>query len=198
MKFNDDQMAQLARTLHGHALVLERLLGADDYWVHDLHVTVATQLRVLLCDRDLPTLLAFAHQKGVRLRIWGPRPPGSGLNTDLLFSWTALVASWTPVPDGYEMSIEDYLDTGIAVILVAGQGRAFSPRQIIKWVSNKEGGAHFSFDKPFTLQMLKQSKWATGGTEVDSFQAKQVLYSLGLWTHTAIGACLGMVPLQQA
>jgi hypothetical protein len=197
MALNDGQLAQLAHAVHRHAVQLELLLGADDFWTHDLHVPVATQLRVLLCDRDLPILLTFAGEKHIPLRIWGPRPPGSGLNTQLLLSWSASVASWMPDTGGYEMSIEEYLDTGVAVIPVGQEGRAFSPRQIIKWVANKEGGAHFSFDKPATLEALKQSRWQSGDSVVESFQAKQVLQALGHWTHTAIGACLGIVPAQR-
>ena len=184
----------MARVLHRHALQLERTLEADDFWTHDFHVPVATQLRVLLCDRKLPVLLAFARFKGLPLRIWGPRPAGSGLETDSYFEWTALVASWTPVPDGHEMSIEEYLETGVAVVPLGSEGRAFSPRQIINWVANKEGGAHLSFDKPATLAALRKSVWKRGEVEVDSFHAKQVIYFVGLWAHSAIGACLGVIP----
>jgi|GEM_PF-3441953 hypothetical protein len=196
MALTDGQLAQLAHASYRHALQLQHFLGAADFWDHDLHVPVATQLRVLLCDRELPILLTFAHEKRIPLRIWGPRRPGSCPNTQVLLSWTALAASWTPDAGGYEMSIEEYLDTGVAVIPVGQEGKAFSPRQIIKWVANKEGGAHFSFDKSATLEALRQTQWQSGDTVVASFQAKQVLQALGHWTHTAIGTCLGVVPIQ--
>lgn len=188
------QAAEVERALAGHVIQLERTLEDEAFWTHDLHVPVATQLRTLLCDRRFPILLEMAKYRGLSLRIWGPRPPGSGLDTRLTFQWTALVASWTPDGGGFEMSIEEYLDTGVAVIPLDGKGRAFSPRQIIKWVANKEGGAHFSFDRPATLRALRKSTWKRGDVEVDSFGVKQVVFFVGLWAHAAIGACLGMIP----
>jgi hypothetical protein len=160
----ESQLAELGKALHRHLIVLDAMLRSDDRWVLDLHIPIATQLRVLLCDADFPMLLTYAKDRDITLRVWGPRPPGSGLTTKLLFGWNALVASWQPVSAGFEMSIEEYLDTGVAVTTLPGEqaGRAYSPRQIIKWVANKEGGAHFSFDKPATLEVLKQSAWSSG------------------------------------
>lgn len=61
------------------------------------------------------------------------------------------------------------------VIPVVQEGKAFTPRQIIKWVASNEGSAHFSFDKPATLEALRQTRWQSGDTVVDSFHAKQEL-----------------------
>lgn len=195
MTLSDSQLAELATVLHRHALQLEHWLDAEDFYAHDYHVPVATQLRTLLCDRTLPVLLTFAEARGIALRIWGPRPAGSRVNPQILVAWKALAASWFPVANGHEMPIGVYLDTELAVIPVGTEGRAFTPRQIIKWVANKEGGAHFSFDRPATLEALRATEWRSGDTVVASFQAKQVLEAIGHWTHTAIGACFGVVEL---
>lgn len=194
MSLSEGEATELARELARNALLLEALLGSDDFWVADLHVPLATHLRVLLCDRGLPVLLVFADFKGIPLRIWGPRPARTAHNPVMLFSWTALIASWQPVGGGYEMSIRDYLDTEIAVVSAGQAGRPVTPRQVIKWVANKEGGAHFSLEKPAALQALKGSVCRSGDAAIDSFQAKQILHAIGLWTHSAIGACLGMIP----
>jgi hypothetical protein len=191
---SEAQALELSKVVHRHAIQLEKLLDAEEFWTHDLHVPVATQLRVLLCDKDLPGLLILAKHRGISLRVWGPKPPGSGLRTQALFHWSALVASWTPDGGGHEMSIEEYLDTGVAVIPINNEGRAFSPRQLIKWVANKEGGAHFSFDKPATFNALRGSEFISGDAAIDSFLVKQIVYFIGIWTHTAIGTCLGLHP----
>jgi hypothetical protein len=140
-------------------------------------------------------LLTYAKDRDITLRVWGPRPPGSGLTTKLLFGWNALVASWQPVSAGFEMSIEEYLDTGVAVTTLPGEqaGRAYSPRQIIKWVANKEGGAHFSFDKPATLEVLKQSAWSSGDSNVEAFEVKRIVFGVAEWTHAALAHCLGFL-----
>jgi hypothetical protein len=171
------------------------MLRHNEHWALDFHIPIATQLRVLLCDADLPMLLTYARAEALDLHVWGPRPSGAKMRTELLFSFDALVASWVPVPGAFEMSIDTFLDTGVAVITLPGEqdGRAYSPRQIIKWVANKEGGAHFSFDRPATLELLKQSVWSSGETHVEAFQVKHVVFGVAEWTHAALGYVLGLI-----
>lgn len=41
-----------------------RLLEDDPFFSDDLHLLVAGQLRVLLCDKDVPILLEYARRVG--------------------------------------------------------------------------------------------------------------------------------------
>jgi len=97
MPLSEDELEQLRKVLYTHLLVLDTLLSSPDRWVLDLHIPIAGQLRVLLCDSKSPVLLTCAKERGIPLRVWGPRPGGIGLHTELLFSFHALVASWQPV-----------------------------------------------------------------------------------------------------
>ena len=194
MTLSKEEEKELARALQRHAVQLEMLLESPDYWTADLHVPLAVQLRVLLCDKELPVLLAFAQHKNVNLRIWGPHPPLRPFPAFALFVWTAFIASWTRVEEGHEMSIDEYLSTEIVVVNTGQEGTPVTPAQVIKWVANKEGGAHYSLDKPRALKSLKGSTWQSGDIQVDSFEAKRILHAVGVWTHSAIGACLGVVP----
>jgi hypothetical protein len=93
------------------------------------------------------------------------------------------------------MSIDDYLATEIVVVSTGeASSTPVTPAQIIKWVANKEGGAHYSLDKPRALKSLKGSMWQSGDIQVESFEAKRILRAIGMWAHSAIGACLGAVP----
>ena len=197
MGLSEDQLSELRRVLHRHLIVLDAMLAAPEREVLDLHIPIAAQLRVLLCDSELPVLLTYARAKDIELHVWGPRPPGKGLHTDLLFHFSALVASWDAVPGAHEMSIDDYLDTAVGVVSLPGahgkgEGRGYSPRQLIKWVANKEGGTHFAFDKPATLRVLKESKFQSGDTTVDAFQVKHVIFGIADWTHAALAHVLNL------
>lgn len=52
------------RVLYTHLLVLDTLLSSPDRWVLDLHIPIAGQLRVLLCDAEMPVLLIYARERG--------------------------------------------------------------------------------------------------------------------------------------
>ena len=193
MSLTDDQLLELQKALHRHLIVLDAMLTVDEKWALDLHIPIAVQLRVLLCDRRFPMLLRYAAARQIRLRVWGPRPPGSGTETSLLFHFNANVASWHPISSAHEMSIDDYLKTGVAVTTLPGDetGRAYTPQQLIKWVAHNEGGAHFSFEKPATLKMLKRSTWSSGDSHIEAFEVKRIIFGVTEWTHRALMHCLG-------
>lgn len=190
----DEQLEELRKALYRHLIVLDAMLAADEKWALDLHIPIAVQLRVLLCDKNFPMLLRYAAARGMPLRVWGPRPASSGTETRLLFHFSANVASWVPLPDAHEMSIEDYLETGVAVTTLPGDvhGRAYTPMQLVKWVANKEGGAHFSFEKPPTLEVLKRSTWSSGEANVEAFEVKRIIFGVAEWTQRALVYCLGL------
>ena len=71
MALSDAELEQLRKVLYTHLLVLDTLLSSPDRWVLDLHIPIAGQLRVLLCDADMPVLLIYARERGIPLRVWG-------------------------------------------------------------------------------------------------------------------------------
>jgi hypothetical protein len=192
MELSAGEIDELRKGLYRHLIVLDAMLASPERWELDLHVPIAVQLRVLACDADLPMLQTYARARGKPLRVWGPSPKGTSAGpSELIFSFSALIASWRPVPDGFEMDFDDYLDTSVGTVSIPlgegrSEGRRYSPRQIIKWVANKDGGAHFSFERPATLEVLRKSTWRRGETEVDSFQVKHVIFGVAEWTHHAL------------
>lgn len=67
MPLSDAELEQLRKVLYTHLMVLDTLLSSPDRWVLDLHIPVAGQLRVLLCDSEMPVLLTYAKERGIPL-----------------------------------------------------------------------------------------------------------------------------------
>jgi hypothetical protein len=197
MALTTEQFHRLEKSLLRHRAQLDTLLNHPERDVRDLHLPIAGQLRVLLTDKSVPILLEYAQDKGVDLRIWGPQPAGSQGDPRAVVDFNALVASWEPVADGYEMSITEYLDTALGAVPLISRdtskrpvGSWYTPRQLIKWVSNKEGVTHLDFDPPATLRSLKDGFQFDGTVEgfgaVDEFLIRWALVQLGKWTLRAI------------
>ena len=108
------KVARLERALRAHLHQLKQSLADAERDTADLHLLMAGHLRALLCDAQVPILLAYAEHKGVALPIWGPHPAGcKGIDGVMAMSWNALVASTQPVWGGFGMPVRDYLDTAI-------------------------------------------------------------------------------------
>ncbi|HTN73296.1 MAG TPA: hypothetical protein VMO00_19605 [Methylomirabilota bacterium] len=144
-----DELPQLERTLRWHFPRLRRELleGPDAF--PDSHLAVAGYLRVLLCDHKYPcVLLRYASAHGKRLLVYTPPIPTSSKKSTVLVAWSALIASWEPVPDFkfVPIELETYLDTPIGVVQcdVNAPNQAYTPRELINWVANTEGVGHFN------------------------------------------------------
>lgn len=207
-------LARLDGALRRHLMLLRKLLLDEERDAADLHLQVAGQLRVLLCDADVPILLAYAAAKGLSLRIWGPNPPGFDARR-VLFQMTALVASAHPVPESYEMTIETYLDTVVGVVALpvqvgsVPQSIAYTPRQLIKWVANKEGVAHLDLNPPAGLTAIQGAITTAGSVSLvggdgsridfgatDQFLVRSSILQIAQWAERAIEAVLHADPLQ--
>src|SRR3989442_8021036 len=185
------ELKELEKALTRHANWLHRSLNSPERESLDLHLQIAGQLRVLLCDGELPILIRYARERGVPLRVWGPRSPRQSAHPPLFFAFYALVASWDKLADAYEMSIEEFLDPPIGVASVApadglGPGSPYTPRQVIKWAANKEGVAHLDLDKPATLESLKASQYRRGEVVTEEMELRRVLYQIADWALHAI------------
>jgi hypothetical protein len=112
----------------------------------------------MLCDAAWPTLLTLAIDQNIDLRVWGPFPVAAIDSPPPMFCFNALIASAEPEWGAYEMSAAEYLDAPIGAVLVKPQGPTwYTPRQLIKWVANKEGPSHFDPKLPAGLASVKTS-----------------------------------------
>src|SRR5689334_12208386 len=88
------ELSSLENALAKHLALLDDLLARPDIQETDIYLLLACQLRVLLCDSDIPILLTYSREKNIPLHVWGPRQ----LPQRLLQGLTALiairVASW--------------------------------------------------------------------------------------------------------
>ena len=169
--FTPEQFERLERALKIHHHQLATALFDPRRDELDLHVAMAGNLRALLCDADLPILLEYARSKNRPLPIWGPHPAGFvGEGTGIVLSWSALVASPQEASNGHGMWIHEYLDTAIGSVLSLpseeGSRRSlwYTPRQLIKWVANKEGAAHFDLKPPAGYKSVQGSMVISGGS----------------------------------
>lgn len=206
-----EHVARLEETLRRQLLQLRKALGDSERDTADLHLQIAGQLRALLCDSKVPILLVYAEYKSIDLRVWGPNPPGfRGTPGRIWFQYNALLASPQPVVDSYEMSIRDYLDTPIGATPLpnpsGGQPSQtvwYTPRQLIKWVANKEGVAHLELDPPASLRAVQNAFTVSGSVTLvgqqgeilnfgatDQLLVRSALLQIGLWTAHAIDRVL--------
>jgi len=193
-------LQRLERSLRRHRVELLERLQHPDPESTDRYVPIAGQLRVLLCDAELPILITVAEQKNVALRIWGPLRPNAPRPPGAFLPYLRLIAGWDPIPDGHEMSVQEYLDTaigGVPVQVGTGQGERvswYTPRQLIKWVANKEGAAHLDLTLPATLEALNVTrrvmKTAEGSTTTDEFLVRSGIVQIAQWTLKAIDRVL--------
>jgi hypothetical protein len=145
---NTQQLAELERALNIHLELLTDYLVREDVVESSCYLPIAGQLRVLLCDAQVPILLTYAGAKGFPLYVWGPRPLSEMLKEQLAWMMNLQLASWVPYePRSYRYTIQDFLDLPIGREIVAtgsscNEGKDYTPRQLIKWIANKEGVCH--------------------------------------------------------
>jgi hypothetical protein len=149
-----EHLGRLVSALQTQRSQIRALMQSPERDPANLHFLLASILRSMLCDKDWPTLIALANEISIDLRVWGPYPPTAASEEPPTCTFDALVASSTPEMDAYEMSAVEYLDSPIGAIFEVGW---YTPRQLIKWVSNKEGASHFDPKLPQGLHSLNTS-----------------------------------------
>jgi hypothetical protein len=190
-----DEIAELERALRDHQTLLSDYLCRDDINESLHYLPIAAQLRVLLCDADMPILLRYANEKGIDLKVWAPLPLPDSLKDGLVFQMNLNVANCAPFFRSRQMLIEDFLDTeiGYALSVNAQDAKVYTPRQVIKWVANKDGVAHLDFRKPQTFIGLKAWKWNSSGKTYDDGLVRKIILQVGAWSHAAIDHILPSV-----
>lgn len=154
-------MDQLWEELRRQRKVVSDFLGTVRAGDKDYLPQLAAALRVLLLDADYPVLLDAAKSLNMDLRIWGPEAedrPG------VIFAFLAFACSWDRPLDteAFQYFLTEYLVMPIG----NSGGQPYSMAQLIKWTSNKEGGAHFDPKKPRTYLGARQDleiHYAPGG-----------------------------------
>lgn len=192
------QKKRVREVLNRHQVQLEGFLVDPKRDEKDLHYIIAGQLRVLLCDSDVPILLHYAKAHNFDLKVWGPFPAGFNFQSNKsIFSFNALVASYFPVYDAHELSIADYLDTVIGAVpkftqianSVSGT-ISYTPKQLIKWISNKDGVSHLELSPMQSLQNVKDAITCEGIIEgfekTDNFILRNSIIQIGEWANEAI------------
>jgi len=140
----------------------------------DLHYAAASILRSMLCDRDWPTLLSLASAENIDLPVWGPLPYSARNSSAPAMFMSPLVASTTRAVGmwgEFVMPLVEYLDAPIGAITLEpanqnAQGTWYTARQLIKWIANKEGPAHFDPKQPASLGNLATGMQALDGCSV--------------------------------
>jgi hypothetical protein len=153
---------------------------------------LAILLRSLLLDKDYPMLLFYAKHIGVKLKIVSyARSLSSEIQDSctLYMSYPATLPHWPAMIDGNIMDIEAFLETPLGIIPVESKakgGEEYNARQVIKWISNKDGSAHFDLKKPEAYRSLKGFIFHRGSVDIEGFLMQNIIFSLTKWAMTAI------------
>jgi hypothetical protein len=187
-----EELDQLERTLRWHFPRLHRELLEGPGAFPDAHLAIAGHLRVLLCDHKYPpVLIEYAKARGIDLTVYAPPIADSNKKATILVAWSALIASWEPVPDfGFvAVDVERYLNSPIGVIQydIDAPSKAYTPRQVINWVANTEGVSHFNYhDKKDPVHRRLKGSIEQDGVTMPDPELRKVLRQIGIWTLQAI------------
>jgi len=192
-------LERLEGSLRLHLCWLHRLMKDTNRFNAKNYLPVAGQLRVLFCDSDVPILLYYTKQKGVPLRIVA-QPSSIETLPELPSPILELNSGgfrphWNSNNEEETLDFNEFLDLKIGVVPVGGKGSAYSSRQVIKWIANKEGVSHLDFKRPATLESLNSISFHNGDTIEESFVVQDLIYSLGRWTQIAIPYSLNIANL---
>ncbi|GGB81762.1 hypothetical protein [Dyadobacter sediminis] len=189
---------RLREVLYRHQNQLGKFLSDPERDEYDLHYTIAGLLRVLLCDGEVPILLYYAKEHNIELKVWGSYPARHTFNPNkTAYTIDALIASYTLEEDAYEMNIEEYLDTEIGAVPkidkqtnLAKGTIGYTPKQLIKWICNKDGVAHLELKPMASLESIKSAITVFGTAEgfgkTDAFHLRLAIIQIGEWTLSAI------------
>jgi len=192
-------LERLEDSLRLHLCWLHRLMKDANRFSAKNYLPIAGQLRALLCDSDVPILLHYAKHKGIPLRIVA-QPSSIGTLPELPSPILELNSGgfrphWNSNNEEQTIDFSEFLDLKIGVVPVGGTGSAYSSRQVIKWVANKEGVSHLDFKRPATLESLNSISFHNGDVIEEAFVIQNLIYSLGRWTQIAIPYSLNIANL---
>lgn len=193
--------------LEQEILEVEKKLLLHSKWLHKyltdvnrvddcLYIPLAGILRVLLCDSKFPILLKYSQELGIPLQIIGtPSIINEIPDNPPIAEFNFLGVGWDSAKRGYTMPVEEFLDTATGIIPIklpngSVKGSSYTPRQIIKWVSNKEGISHLDFDKPSAYETLKEVTFHSRNSEIEGILIQRLIYQIAKWAFIAINYVL--------
>lgn len=188
----ENELKDLEKSLMRHSTLLAKLLNDPRKIEDELYLPIAGQLRVLLCDSNLPILLKYAQAKNIPLPILVPPKLFSDSEETLpLLQINFLKIGWTYKDDSLTNSIQEFLDKPYGIVPIknpdgTSKGSSFTPKQIIKWVANKEGVAHLDFSKPATFNSFKSFIHHSNGKDTEGALVQKLIFELARWTNVAI------------
>ena len=179
------KIKRMQGSLKDHLTQIIRLLSDPKRDTSNAHIFLAGSLRVLLCDTE-PLLIRYADHFGITLKIWGPNPPNFKPDNKIILALNFSMASDIKVEPLHEMTIQQYLQTSLGV----ANFNSYTPYQLIKWVANKEGGAHLDPKAHDILEDIKNT-FSTqvpvpGYTATDGFMVHSTIIQISNWTMSAI------------
>lgn len=189
---SQDKLKELEKSLKLHAVLLERFLNDPKKDKLNLYLPLAGQLRVLLCDKDLPILITYAEAFGIPLSIVAPESATEKLGfKETVLEMNFGYIGWDSTDNGKTISIQEFLDKPIGVVPVeshntSSKGNKYSPMQIIKWVANKEGITHLNFKKPATLTSLMNITFQSKGQKTEGLLVRRIIYQTARWAQIVI------------
>jgi hypothetical protein len=195
----DSESDELERILIEQLGFLREDLTRGDWFTSGRHGRVATQLRLLLCDKDLPVFVRYAAKKTVNVQVYGPVQYPERHRKHMALHFNTQVIGRAPFVGSQAYDLPSYLNSTIQVLPVrafndAKPGDDFTPRNLITWVANKEGFAHLELKKPKPLAGLKTLTWTDGHTEIKEFTIKDNLRQVGAWVAEVIPELLRCSP----
>ena len=190
MGVQGNRLKELENALRVHAGAIQRLLTDPRRAEKRFYLPLAGELRVLLCDKDVPILLEYSRAVHADLSIFAPETSMyDAIAPGAVLALSFMGVGWDSTRTGRVIMIEDYLDQRIGAVPAspgASEGKPFTPRSVIKWLANKEGVAHLDFEKPGPLASLKSITFHHGGQEFEGIVMQRLIYDLSRWAFFAI------------
>lgn len=188
---NQEELSEAKECLKMHAELFAKFLNDKEIDRNTLYKQFAGQLRVLLCDNDLAVLTAYADEIGKELSIVvGTTSITENAPSSLTFTYDAYFCWWDYLYSGDTVLIRDYLEKIIGVIPVQDGDKSISvkytPKEIIKWVANKDGVSHLNLKPPRVHKAMKNIVGYSGNKKYSNLIAQNLILQLAEWCYIAI------------
>ena len=187
---NEEEKNKVKNALKHHASILELFINDNDWQIKSYYLPLAGQLRVLLCDSSLPILITYANEVGKDLVIVNRSPEIEEESKRPILAMNFEYCGWDSLHTADTISIQAFLEKkiGTTPITINNKqvGGPYSPKQLIKWIANKEGIAHLDLKEPQTLSSLKKLKFQSGDLIVENFIVQRKIMEIAKWTMIAI------------
>lgn len=203
-----EELDRYRTTLRRNRTWLRKLLSDPNRREHDLHLLVASRLRVLLCSRsDRPAVLEYARLTGNAdgLLVFGPYSlePDQRPWSPERITWDPEDLTGEPTPR-HNLPIERYLESHQGFYRIRRieeekvRAERYTIRDLIWWMASKEAVHHVprSDELRGVRTFAPVAVWEEEDTREDFLQRAEDLlaeqmFRLGEWSYHAIAYVLG-------